>query len=188
MIIDSAQQFVLEYPGPPAGALAFVRDPARSLSRVRFLRELSALPDEERGEVELRGELIVQLPVLGQVDLPFFSVLQFSEEGASLLPQPLEHERAWVEVRGVAQVHSLGGSQAGSPPDSSGSTPVSFDFQFRAHLATPQTGDSPEAGAAGQGWGGAAFSKMVRAAAGRTLQRVASELPGGIHEAMQAAP
>lgn len=188
MIIDSAQQFVLEYPGSPAGALAFVRDPARSLSRVRFLRELNASPDGGRGEVELRGELIVQLPVLGQVDLPFFSVLQTTEGGATLLPQPLEHERAWVEVRGVAQVHCLPGAPAGSAPHSSGGTPVSFDFQFRAHLATPQTGDPTEAGAAGLGWGGAAFGKMVRAAAGRTLQRVASELPSGIHEAMQAAP
>ena len=63
-------------------------------------------------------------------------------------------------------------------------TPVSFDFQFRAHLALSQTDDPPQAGAAGPGWGGAAFGKMVRAAAGRTLQRVSSELPGGIHEAM----
>lgn len=203
MIIDSTQQFVLDYPGPLAGALAFVRDPAWSLSRVRFLHGLTARTDgvrgglgedgdvKERGELEVRGELIVQLPVLGQVDLPFFSVLQFTEGGATLIPQLLEHERAWVEVRGVAQVGGVqvGGGQVGGvqadSPDPAG-TPVGFDFQFRAHLAMPQTGDPPQAGAAGPGWGGAAFGKMVRAAANRTLQRVASDLPAGIREAMHS--
>ncbi|MCD0176839.1 DUF3809 family protein, partial [Deinococcus sp. 14RED07] len=37
MIFDAAQTFTLPYPGPPADALAFVRDPARALGRLRFL-------------------------------------------------------------------------------------------------------------------------------------------------------
>lgn len=178
MIIEAAQQFTLAYPGPPEGALAFVRDPARSLSRVRFLRGLRATASE------VHGDLLVHLPVMGQVDLPFFSVLQLSPGGAALSPQPLEHERAWVEVSGLAQVEP-------ASLDTGARTPVRFSFQFRAHLAVPDSGDGAgEAGAGrgGLGWGSAAFGKMVRAAATRTLERVALELPEDIRMAMGAEP
>ena len=53
-----------------------------------------------------------------------------------------------------------------------------FTFQFRAHLATPDA----------QGWGGAAFEKMIRAAASRTLDRVARELPSSIRAALPTEP
>ena len=44
-------------------------------------------------------------------------------------------------------------------------------------------GGLPEA----EGWGGAAFEKMVRSAAERTLTRLAGELPQGIGAALPEA-
>ena len=157
MILDAEQTFTLPYPGPPADALAFVRDPARALVRLRFLRDLRA--DQE----SVRGELVVPLPGLGDADLPFHSLLSLTPDGADLIPQALSGERAWVEVAGQARAEGA---------------ELHFTFQFRAHLATPDA----------QGWGGAAFEKMIRAAATRTLDRVARELPGSIQAALPGPP
>ncbi|CAM3606834.1 DUF3809 domain-containing protein [Deinococcus frigens] len=166
MIIEAGRHFTLPAPGSAAEALAFVRDPARALSRLHFLRGLHVHGDE------LRGELLVPLPVLGEADLPFLCVLAPTPDGATLTPQPIEGERAWVEVTGQAQV--LEGAQAARGGETA--VEVTFNFLFRAHLATPDA----------QGWGGAAFEKMVRAAAGRTLERVTQELPEGLREALEA--
>ena len=154
MILLARQQFTLPHPGGEAAALAFVRDPARSLAAVDFLRDLHA---DAR---QVRGELVVPVPVLGEVDLPFCSWLHVTPDGAELRPQPLEHERAWVEVGGVAR--------AGAQGD------MAFSFEFRAHLSVPEGG----------GWGGAAFEKMARAAAERTLERLARTLPASIAAAL----
>ena len=166
MIIEAGRQFTLHAPGSPGDTLAFVRDPARALSRLDFLRGLNV-----QGE-EVRGELLVPLPVLGEADLPFLCLLAHTPDGATLTPQAIGGERAWVEVTGQAQV--LEGAQAAG----NGQTvvEVAFNFLFRAHLVTPDA----------QGWGGAAFEKMVRAAAGRTLERVTRELPEGLREALEA--
>ncbi|MVN86779.1 DUF3809 domain-containing protein [Deinococcus sp. HMF7620] len=153
--VEAAQTFTVPWSGAPDAALAFVQAPARALSRVRFLRDLRT-----EGAM-VRGELLVPLPGLGDVDLPFCSVVQATPDGAELRPQAVNGERAWVEVAGQAR-------WAGDE--------LHFAFQFCAHLATPDA----------QGWGGAAFEKMVRAAAGRTLERVARELPLGIGQAAQA--
>ncbi|ASN80081.1 DUF3809 domain-containing protein [Deinococcus ficus] len=160
MILDAEQTFTLPHPGPHAAALAFVRSPAQALGQVRFLRALSAAPDG------VRGELVVPLPVMGDADLPFHSRLHLTPDGAELHPEPLAGERAWMEVRGQAQVPG--------DPDGSGAYPLTFHFRFRAHLTLPAT----------EGWGGAAFEKMVQAAAARTLDRVARELPAGIARAL----
>ncbi|GGL01434.1 DUF3809 domain-containing protein [Deinococcus radiotolerans] len=154
MIVEATQDFTLPWTGDDAAALAFVRNPARALARVRFLRDLRA--DGEG----VRGELLVPLPGLGEVDLPFRSVLTATPDGAILTPEAISGERAWVEVAGQARLDG---------------NALHFAFQFRAHLATPDA----------QGWGGAAFEKMIRAAAGRTLDRVARELPTGIMQAAQ---
>ncbi|MEF2276869.1 DUF3809 domain-containing protein [Deinococcus sp. YIM 134068] len=155
MLIEAEQRFTLTHPRGREAALAFVRDAGLSLARVRFLRGLA-------GNAEyVSGELVVPVPVLGEVDLPFRSLLSVTPDGAALTPQPLTGERAWVEVGGRANVDDLGA--------------VAFHFHFRAHLQTPQA----------EGWGGAAFEKMVRAAAARTLERVAGELPQGIQTAME---
>ncbi|GAA4017576.1 DUF3809 domain-containing protein [Deinococcus rubellus] len=153
MIIEADQPFSLPAPGDSAAALAFVRDPARSLSQVRFLRELSV------SAAEVRGVLAVSLPMLGEVTLPFFSVLEETERGARLLPQMIEHERAWLEVAGEGQLSGAA---------------LDYSFVFRAHLGLP----------AAEKWGGAAFEKMVQAAASRTLARVARELPRAVAAAL----
>jgi hypothetical protein len=162
VIIEAAQAFTLAFPGSPERALAFVRSPASALSRVGFLRHLRA------DAAGVQGELLVQLPVLGEADLPFLSRVVVTADGAALEPVVLSGERAWVEVQGRARVDTAAG----------GGPALGFTFQFRAHLALPEGG----------GWGGEAFAKMVRAAAGRTLERVAQELPAGIAAAMPGDP
>ena len=168
MVIESAQAFTLTFPGTPQKALAFVQSPAQALARVGFLRHLKA--DQEG----VQGELLVQLPVLGQADLPFRSQLLLTEGGAALEPQLLTGERAWVEVQGTARLDEGTGLVEGTVQG----VGLVFAFLFRAHLALPDGG----------GWGGDAFTKMVQAAAGRTLERVARELPAGITAAMTDAP
>ncbi|MDL2342898.1 DUF3809 domain-containing protein [Deinococcus sp. MIMF12] len=154
MLFEARQAFTLTHPGGHGAALAFVRDAGVSLSRVRFLRGL-------RGDAAgVHGELVVPVPLLGEVDLPFFSLLQPTPDGAELRPQPVTGERAWVEVAGQARVDAAG--------------EMAFEFQFRAHLRLPEA----------EGWGGAAFEKMVRSAAERTLERLAGELPQGIAAAL----
>ena len=153
MILEAQQSFDLPYPGSPDQALAFLRDPVRALAHVHFLRGLHTAPDG------VRGELLVALPLLGDADLPFCSALHHTPDGAALIPEALTGERAWVEVAGQ--------SHAESGPDR---TLLRYHFQFRAHLDLPPS----------EGWGGGAFEKMAQAAARRTLERVARELPAGI--------
>lgn len=155
MQIEARQSFNLEYPGPPDDALAFVRDPVRGLSGVRFLQDLRA--DRE----DLWAVLLVNVPMLGPVDLPLHSRLVPTERGARLEAHPLTDERAWIELNGEAEVS---GCQ------------LTYDFRFTAHLDVPSA----------EKWGGAAFEKMVRAAAERTLSRLARELPEGLARGMGA--
>lgn len=149
MILRAEQTFRLRHPHGQAAALAYVRDPAAALAGVRFLRGLAS-----DGE-QVRGELLVTVPLLGEVDLPFCSDLVATPQGAELRPLVLTGERAWVAVSGQAAAED---------------GEMTFHFQFQAHLATPEA----------EGWGGAAFEKMVQAAAGRTLERVAKALPEGL--------
>lgn len=158
MILQAQQAFTLRHPADEAAALAFVRNPGHALSRLAFLRDLQATGQQ------VQGELVVVFPVIGEVTLPFRSEIQATPSGAQLLPVLLSGERAWVEVQGDAALQ----------PESQ----VHFDFVFRAHI------DVPEA----EGWGGAAFEKMVRAAAARTLERIAAALPKGLEEAMLVSP
>jgi Protein of unknown function (DUF3809) len=155
VIVEAHQDFGQETSLAEAHALAFLRDPARLLLKVSFLRDLQVTGQE------VRGVLAVQLPLLGEVSLPFFSVLEDTQRGARLVPQPVEHKRAWLEVGGDGV---LDGSA------------LSYTFVFRAHLDTP----------AAEKWGGAAFEKMVQAAAGRTIARVAQALPRALAEALAA--
>lgn len=156
MQIKSEQQFELQHPANQQEGLAFVQDPLLALAEVRFIRNLKAC---KQG---IQGELVVQIPVMGEIDLPFQSRLEHTSTGARLIPISLE-ERAWVEVAGQAVVSETG--------------QLDFHFQFCAHLQIP----------AAEGWGGTAFEKMVRAAAERTLQRVAKALPEGLSKALKSA-
>ncbi len=156
MILDAAQDFSLPYPGPASAARAFLRDPARSLSRVRFLRGLTV-----QDEV-VRAELLVSVPMLGEVSLPFASRVQATAEGARLEPLPLE-ARVWAEVGGDGRV----GADA----------TLHYALRLRAHLDLPQA----------ERWGGAAFEKMLRETARRTLERVARDFPEGVAAAAGSA-
>ncbi|WP_425146293.1 DUF3809 domain-containing protein [Deinococcus sp.] len=160
MLIEAEQHFDLNFPGTRPQALAFVRDPARALSRVRFLQHLKADGGGEGGGGEVRAVLAVQMPLLGTVTLPLHSRLIPTPDGARLDSLPLEGERAWIELSGAGTA-----AQDGT---------LHYDFRFVAHL------DAPSA----EGWGGAAFEKMIRAAAARTLTRLAQELPAGIAAAL----
>lgn len=153
MQIEAQQTFTLEFPGSPDDALAFLRDPARSLADVRFLRGLKA---DAHG---VQAVLVVNVPMLGETLLPLHSRLLQTPQGARLEAQPLTGERAWIELNGV-------GTAAGQA--------LHYDFHFTAHIELPDA----------EKWGGAAFEKMVRAAAGRTLSRLARELPEGVARAM----
>ncbi|ADV68650.1 DUF3809 domain-containing protein [Deinococcus maricopensis] len=157
MIFEATQTFELPYPGERAAALAFLRDPARALARVRFLEGLHVHGDR------VRATLRAPIPVLGEVTLPFESVLQVTADGATLTPQPISGERAWVEVAG--QGHARGDAEH---------VMLMYAFQFRAHLSAP----------AAEHWGGAAFEKMARETARRTLERVAAAFPDAVRAAM----
>ena len=154
MIFEASQDFALPFPHGEEEALAFMRDPGRSLSRVRFLRGLSF-----DGTV-VRAEMLVNVPMFGEIALPFESTLVSTERGARLVDCPLE-DRAWAAVRGEGEV--VDGE-------------LRYRLVFRAHLELP----GPEK------WGGAAFEKMFHAAAARTLDRVAREFPDGVRAAAGA--
>ncbi|MGY2893224.1 DUF3809 domain-containing protein [Deinococcus sp. UYEF24] len=163
MQIEAEQTFTLEFPGTPQEALAFLRDPARSLACVRFLRGLSVtqtgVTQPDAGGPEVRAVLLVNVPMLGEIDLPLHSRLLHTSQGATLEAQPLEGERAWIELNGEGTAEDC---------------LLRYTFRFTAHIEMPSA----------EKWGGAAFEKMVRAAAERTLSRLARELPEGIGRAM----
>lgn len=152
MIVEARQAFALPYPGPDQEALDFLRDPARSLRHVRFLRGLSY------GGGVVRAELAVSVPMLGELHLPFESELRDLDRGAELRPRPLAG-KAWAELAGRGEV--VEGE-------------LRYQLHFLAHLPLPPADK----------WGGAAFEKMVRATATRTLARVAREFPEGVQQAM----
>jgi Protein of unknown function (DUF3809) len=151
--IEADQSFTLSFPGPPEAALTFLRTPARELAEVRFLRDLQV-----EGH-EVRAVLVVNVPMLGEIDLPLHSLLVTTPQGAQLQAQPIVGERAWIELSGE-----------GAAQDSV----LHYQFHFTAHIEMPSA----------EKWGGAAFEKMVRAAAERTLSRLARELPDGIARGM----
>lgn len=173
LTLEAVQSFSLTHPGSPAEALGYLRDP-QALSRLRFLRAVhltgqrlpeqtlteQPLSQQPLAEQTLCAELVVPVPMLGEVDLPFCSVLSSTPDGALLTPQPVTGERAWLELAGRGRAEG---------------TALHYHFQFTAHLGVPQA----------EGWGGAAFEKMVRAAAGRTLERVARELPEALRRGME---
>ena len=160
MILEAAQDFRLPYPGAPGAARAFLRDPGRSLSRLPFLRDLSFA-----GGL-VRAELLVRVPMLGEVALPFASRVLDTEDGARLEPLTLP-ERLWAEVDGVGAVEE---GTANPKPQ------LHYALTLRAHLELPQA----------ERWGGAAFEKMLRETARRTLERVAREFPAGVAAAAGA--
>ncbi len=161
MIVEARQAFSLAYPGPVSGALDFLRDPQRSLRHVRFLRALSYTGGDTGGVV--RADLIVSVPMLGELQLPFESDLRELERGAELRPRELTG-KAWAELAGRGEVVARGRDES----------ELHYHLYVSAHLTLPPANR----------WGVAAFEKMVRAAAAKTLERVAREFPEGVRRAM----
>ncbi|ADY25427.1 hypothetical protein Deipr_0254 [Deinococcus proteolyticus MRP] len=160
MQFGAQQRFTLTHPGTPAEALAWAQAPGRALVQVDFLQ------DVQLSGAHLSGELRVPVPLLGEITLPFVSRLDTAPSGASLTPQPLPERRGWVEVSGQATV--------GEPAPAGGGTPVELSFDFQAFLRLPDSGNL----------GGAAFEKMVRATAQRTIERVLVGLPEQLQASM----
>ncbi len=125
----------------------------------RSLAGVRFLRDLHVSGPEVRAVLVVNVPMLGETLLPLHSRLVHTERGARLEARPVEGERAWIELsgEGTADGHLL-----------------SYHFRFTAHIEMPSA----------EKWGGAAFEKMVRSAAERTLSRLARELPEGIGRGM----
>lgn len=161
MQFGAQQSFTLHCPGDRAAALAWAQAADRALAQVTFLQDVRL-----DGQT-LHGELRVPVPLLGDITLPFVSQLEAIPHGAALTPQALPERRGWVEVRGEAAV-----AQAAQ---ATGSTPVELSFDFQAFLRLPDSGNL----------GGAAFEKMVRATAQRTIERVLAELPGQLQASMR---
>jgi hypothetical protein len=155
--IEAEQTFTLAFPGRPQDAVAFLRDPARSLAGVQFLRGLDV------SGLQVRAVLLVNVPMLGEIDLPLHSRVVYTPQGAALEAQPIEGERAWIELNGEGRAED---------------SLLFYAFRFTAHIEMPSA----------EQWGGAAFEKMVRAAAERTLSRLARELPEGIGQSMNMRP
>lgn len=157
MIFDAEQSFHLPYPGPPAAAQAFLRHPAHSLRALGFLHDL-----RQDGRL-VSAIMLVPVPLLGEIQLPFRSEVIDTPGGARLEARPLQDERAWVEVSGDGQVLAADGE-----------TQLHYALRFRAHVALP----------AAEKWGGAAFERMAQQAAHHTLERLAREFPAGVQAAM----
>ena len=138
-------------------AIAFVRDPERSLSHADFLHALTSSPD---GEV--RAELPVNAALFGQQRLRFRSRVEPSPHGARLIALDLGDHPGWARVSGDARVS----------PQPLGSR-VDYRFEIEIHLALPE----PER------WGGRALTKMIEVTADRVLQRVIARFPGAVREA-----
>ncbi|MBB6100105.1 hypothetical protein HNR42_003570 [Deinobacterium chartae] len=99
MQFRAEQRFRVRHPGPSGSALAFLRDPSRSLRDVRFIRDLRF----EGGVV--RAHLTVDVPMLGEQRLPFESRLEETARGARLVALPLS-ESAWAEVSGEGNLEA----------------------------------------------------------------------------------
>jgi hypothetical protein len=146
-------------------AVAFVRDVRLSLSRARFIENLSLeSPTLERGEpTTVSAHLPVNASLFGQQRLVFRSRLHPTPQGARLEAIPLDtDEPGWAEVSGEAQV----------TPDGEGSR-VGYRFDITIHLRLPKA----------EKWGGRALIRMIEYTAQRVLENITQSFP----EAVQAA-
>ncbi len=175
MILETQQQLSFPTRLTPSSALAFIRSPQQLLTQLSFLQEV-----EQRGE-QVSGVLALSFPMLGEVTLPFVSLMSQQPHGAVLLPQALTHERAWLEIAGQGHLEPPS-DQPGQSDYTTTQLPrhrqIHYHFQFRAYLQTPDVA---------QQWGAKAFEKMVQASAQRTINRVAQALPVAFARALETA-
>jgi hypothetical protein len=106
----------------------------------------------ERQEDVLGGELVAEIPLLGEIHFPFKSrIVIEGADTARLEPLPLEHGGFWAELAG-------GGRAAGGR--------IAYDLELRVHAALPE----------GEKWGGKALRRMAEVAFERTVTRTLEAL------------
>ncbi|MCL6527451.1 MAG: DUF3809 domain-containing protein [Thermaceae bacterium] len=106
---------------------------------------------ERNGEL-LEGELVAEIPLLGDIHFPFRSRIVVEGEGSARLePVPMEHGEFWVELAGAGRV--MEGT-------------IAYDLELRVHAGLPE----------GEKWGGRALRRMAEAAFERNLNRALEEL------------
>lgn len=114
----------------------------------------------------LRGELRVNVPLFGEVSLPFVCQTERRPNGALLHAATLadwpETARAWLELSGEATSSPSG---------------LRVELRFVAHIRWP----------ASRTVGDAAFAKMASKTAERTLRRVTAALPAALQAAADAS-
>ncbi len=155
MKIEVNRQFEIAFPGPRIAAIAFMRDPTRSLAKVSFIKNLR----QENRNIEnknILADLSVDVPFLGEQHLDFESELQDHEDGADLIALP-RNGKAWAEVAGIGRSNNTG-------------TVLHYQLQIVAHIELP----------AAEKWGGRAFTRMVENTAKSAIERMTSEFPRGV--------
>lgn len=106
----------------------------------------------ERQEEVLGGELVAEIPLLGEIHFPFKSrIVVEGADVARLEPLPLKHEEFWAELAG-------GGRAADGR--------IAYDLELRVHAELPE----------GEKWGGKALRRMAEVAFERTVTRTLEAL------------
>lgn len=142
------KSFQLELPEPPENLPA----PERVFGGKAPFGRL-----ERQGD-KLVGELLAEVPLLGEIQFPFVSRMDFGEEGRAYLhadsPVPAPDPRFWAELSGEGQVVPGG---------------IAYNLNLRIHAEIPE----------GEKWGGKALQRMAEAAFERTVSRTLEALSMG---------
>ena len=158
MKLEFKQSFRILHTTPLETAQAYLRDPLASLKGVGFMRDLKlegSRLEENRLEAPIvTAELLVSVPLLGDLPIPFKSTLEPTAEGANLHPLELSG-KTWAKVSGVGRALE---------------TELLYDLHVEVFVELP----------GGEKWGGFAFSKMVDATSKKALERVLKEFPRGV--------
>jgi|GEM_PF-1333405 len=152
MKLEFKQNFRIPHSAPLETAQAYLRDPLASLKGVSFMRGL-----ELRGQTPpytVEAELLVSVPLLGDLPIPFRSTLEPTLEGANLHPLELS-AKTWAKVVGVGRALE---------------TELLYDLHVEIFVELP----------GGDKWGGFAFTKMVDVTSKKALERVMREFPRGV--------
>jgi len=152
MKLEFKQNFRIPHSSPLETAQAYLRDPLASLKGVSFMRDLELVGQTPPYTVS--AELLVSVPLLGDLPIPFRSTLEPTPEGANLHPLELSG-KTWAKVTGVGRALE---------------TELLYDLHVEVFVELP----------GGDKWGGFAFTKMVDATSKKALERVMREFPRGV--------
>ena len=155
MKLEFKQNFRIPHSSPLETAQAYLRDPLASLKGVSFMRDLELMGQTPPYTIyTVSAELLVSVPLLGDLPIPFRSTLEPTAEGANLHPLELS-AKTWARVAGVGRALE---------------TELLYDLHVEVFVELP----------GGDKWGGFAFTKMVDATSKKALERVMREFPRGV--------